>query len=60
LLLIGSHKALEAQKKIIELVEKEFDREINTIDMTEAEFEKKKEGSEFVKNIFHDKYIQII
>jgi len=59
LLLIGSHKALEAQKKIIEL-EKEFDREINTIDMTEAEFEKKKESNEFVKNIFHDKYIQII
>ena len=59
LLLVGSHSALKVQKEIIKL-QKEFDREINIIDMTETEFNKKKQKDEFLKNIFNDKYIQII
>jgi len=59
LLLIGSHNALKVQKGIIKLQE-EFDREINIVDMTEVEFKEKKQKSELVKNIFNNKYIQII
>jgi len=59
LLLIGSHSALKVQKGIIKLQEA-FDREINVIDMTEAEFKEKKQKSEFLKNVFNHKHIQII
>jgi len=59
LLLIGSHNALNVQRGIIRLQE-EFDREINVVDMTEVELKEKKQKSEFVKNIFNNKYIQII
>ena len=59
LLLVGSHGALEIQKEIVKL-QKEFDREINTVDMTEAEFKEKKQEDEFLKGILSDKYIQII
>ena len=59
LLMIGSHSALKAQKEIIKL-QKEFDREINIIDMTETEFEERRQRDEFLKDIFKNKYIQII
>jgi predicted nucleotidyltransferase len=59
ILIVGSHKSLEVEREIIKL-EKEFDREINIIDMTESEFLKKKKNNEFVSNIFSNKYIQII
>lgn len=59
LLLIGSHKSLDAQRELISL-EKEFNREINTVDMTELEFAEKRESNNFIKNIFSNKYIQII
>jgi len=58
-LLIGSHDSLDIQKKLHEL-EKDVGREVNVIDMTEGEFEKKKKENEFIKNIFNEKYIQII
>ena len=43
LLLIGSHDSLEAIKKILDM-EEQFGREINIVDMTEKEFEKKAES----------------
>lgn len=58
LLLVGSHNFLEAQKEIVKL-QKQFDREINIVDMAEKEFEKKK-NSEFVKNILKNKNIRLI
>lgn len=59
LLLVGSHKSFDVQREIIKL-EKEIDREINIIDMTESELLEKKKNDEFVNNIFSNKYIQII
>lgn len=58
LLLVGSHNFLKVQKEIIKL-QKQFDREVNVIDMTEKEFEKKK-NNEFVKNILKNKNIRLI
>lgn len=59
ILLVGSHKSLDVQKEIIKL-EKEFDRDINIVDMTESEFAGKRRNNEFVKNIFNNKHVQII
>jgi len=58
LLLVGSHDFLGVQKEIIKL-QKFFDREINVIDMTEEELNKKKK-SELIKNIFANKNIKLI
>lgn len=58
-LLIGSHNSLDIQKEIVNL-QKDINREINIIDMTEEEFLDKKKNNEFVKNILKNKYIKII
>lgn len=58
LLLVGSHNFLKTQKEIVKL-QRRFDREINVIDMTEKEFEKKK-GGELLKNVFKNKHIRLI
>jgi len=58
LLLVGSHNFLSAQRAIVEL-QKQFDREINIIDMTETEFKKKK-NDDFLKNILSGRMIKII
>ncbi len=58
LLLIGSHDLLKVQKEIVKL-QKKFDREINVIDMTKAEFSKKK-NSDLLKNIFKNKNINLL
>ncbi|MFA6106648.1 MAG: nucleotidyltransferase domain-containing protein [Patescibacteria group bacterium] len=58
LLLVGSHKSLDAQAEIAEL-QKKFGREINIIDMTEKEFGKKKKA-ELLKNILINKHIRLI
>lgn len=60
LLLVGNHSSLEA-KKLISPLSKELQREINIVDFSPAEFEKrKKRGDEFLKNIFSGKKIKII
>lgn len=59
LLLVGSHSALKVQKEMVEL-QKEFNREINIIDMTELEFREKRQKNDFLKEVFNNKYIQII
>lgn len=59
LLLVGSHNSLDAQKRIIKL-EKEFNREINIIDMTDRELADKRKSNEFIENIFKNKNIKVI
>ncbi|MDD2576713.1 MAG: nucleotidyltransferase domain-containing protein [Bacteroidales bacterium] len=58
-LLVGSHNSLDIQREIINL-EKNINREINIIDMTEEEFLDKKKNNEFIKNILKNQYIKII
>lgn len=59
LLLVGSHSALQAQKIILPL-QKEIEREINIVDMTEKEFTKKKKNNDpFIKQAL-SKAIKII
>jgi len=58
ILIIGSHKFIEVQRIIIKF-QKKYDREINVIDMTKKEFNLKKNDN-FLKNIFENKYIEII
>ncbi|MCG2809185.1 MAG: nucleotidyltransferase domain-containing protein [Candidatus Portnoybacteria bacterium] len=58
LLLVGSHDSIDATKEIIKL-QKQFDREINVIDMSLEEFEEK-QNEEFLKNIFSEKHIKLI
>ena len=60
LLLVGKHSSIGAKRKIIGL-QKELSREINIIDFTPEELKrKKKQGDEFINNIFSNKSIKII
>lgn len=58
LLLVGSHSALAAQKELNDL-QSRIDREINAIDMTEEEFERKKHD-DFLKHVLSGKIIKLI
>ena len=58
LLLVGSHKSLEAQEEIVKL-QSRIDREINVIDMTEDEFHRKK-NEDFLKHVLNGKIIKLI
>ena len=57
-LLVGRHKMMDAQK-IISNLERRYEREINVIDMSVEEFNKKKK-EDFLKNVFKNDYIKII
>ncbi|MDD5696539.1 MAG: nucleotidyltransferase domain-containing protein [Candidatus Pacebacteria bacterium] len=60
LLLIGSHDALRAKKLVFPL-QGVLKREINIIDFSSKEFEKKnKEGDNFIKNIFKEGVIKVL
>ncbi|MBU1136937.1 nucleotidyltransferase domain-containing protein [Patescibacteria group bacterium] len=60
LLLIGEHSSIEAIKRIHKL-QNTIEREINIVDLTEKEFEKKKrEKNEFIISIFSGAVIKII
>jgi predicted nucleotidyltransferase len=60
LLLVGDHDSLESIGEIYPLQD-EFAREINTVNMTRKEFEKKvKDGDDFVKNIMEGKKIKLL
>mgnify|MGYP003394870756 CR=1 FL=1 len=58
LLLVGSHKLLDAQREITKL-QSRIDREINVIDMTEEEFRRKK-NEDFLINVLNGKIIKLI
>lgn len=59
ILAIGSHSVLDLQKKISKL-QRELRREFNVVNMGEAEFNKKKTGDQFIKNIFNNKVIELL
>lgn len=60
LLLIGGHAPLLAQKLMLKL-QKEIQREINIVDLTEKEFQlKKRTGNAFLKNIFSQPLIKVV
>jgi len=60
LLLIGSHSALAALRKILP-IQKSVGREINIVDMTKQEFGlRKKKKDEFIDNVFKGKTIKLI
>jgi len=58
ILLIGSHSSIAAKRLILPL-QKTLKREINIIDLTVAEFTKKKRVDDFIKRIFTGKVIQL-
>lgn len=60
LLIIGSHKSLDAQKAILPL-QSQVGREINIIDMTQNEFENRKaENDPLINDIFSKPIIKIL
>ncbi|MFA4890176.1 MAG: nucleotidyltransferase domain-containing protein [Candidatus Paceibacterota bacterium] len=60
LLIIGDFDMIKLQKAILEIQEL-TGREINSIEMTEKEFKRKKQKRDhFIKDIFSSKYIKII
>lgn len=59
ILAIGNHKTLELQKKISE-VQKSVSREINVIQMSPAEYERKKKTDPFLKSVQQSRKIQIL
>lgn len=60
ILLIGSHSSLAA-KRLIAGLSSDLGRELNIVDMTEKEFQKRKrEKDEFIENINKNKVIKII
>lgn len=59
LLVVGNHKIIALQKKVNSL-QKEIDREINTVNMDESDFNKRKKTNDpFVKGILKNKHIEI-
>ncbi len=60
ILLIGDHSPIDAKRKILPL-QRSLGREINIIDLSFEDFEKKKkEKDEFIENIFSEKIIKIL
>ena len=60
LLLVGEHSPLAAQKIVLP-VQREIQREINIVDMTEKEFQlKKRTGNVFVKHIFSQPLVKLL
>lgn len=60
ILIIGNHPILKVTKLLLP-IQKKIRHEINVIDLTEKEFEKrKKDKDEFIINIFNSKVIKII
>lgn len=60
LLIIGNHSPISLRKKINK-IQKETNREINIINLSEQEFEtKRKEKNPFIVNIFSEKIIKLL
>jgi len=59
LLIIGGHE-IRALQKEINLLQREINREINSVNMSEEEFQRKKESSDaFLSGIFEKKLIKL-
>lgn len=60
ILIVGNYNILKLQKILLE-IQKLTGREINSIELTKEEFEKrKKEKDPFLKDVFSKKYIRIL
>lgn len=59
LIVIGSHSTINLQKNISKL-QKEFDREINAISMSNIEFKQKRRKDPFLKRVFDSPFIEVI
>lgn len=60
ILLVGSHSVLETQKALLR-IQRNTQREINLIDMSEKEFEdKKRSGEVFLKTVFSEPVIPLL
>jgi DNA-binding transcriptional ArsR family regulator len=59
LLALGNHKALDLQKTLAN-IQKKTDREINVVNMTEAEYEKRKRSDAFLVSIQRKKHISLL
>lgn len=59
LLLIGSHSSLKATEKILPAA-KLLGREINNIDMTRQEYEKRRQDDDFLKRVLSTRPVKII
>ncbi len=59
LLVIGKHDTIEMQKKIASIQE-DVDREINVINMTSSEYEKRQRTEPFVKSLAETKKIRLL
>ena len=59
LLVIGRHSTLSLQKNIAKL-QKEYDREINVISMSDNEFKRKQKEDSFLKKILKSPKIELI
>jgi len=59
LLIVGNHKVISLQKKLSKL-QKEIDREINSVNMGIKEFKERIKGKDpFIQGILSSKYIKI-
>lgn len=59
LLVIGDHKTLPLHKEIA-IIQKKANREINLVNLTPTEFEKKKRKDPFIKSVMKTKTIKLI
>lgn len=59
LLVIGDHKILNLHKKIADL-QKDFNREINVVNMSKKEFSKKRTKDPFLKRLLNSSKIEVI
>lgn len=60
LLVIGDHKIISLQKKLNNL-QKEIDREINSVNMDEREYKRRIKNKDFfILEVFNKKYIKLI
>lgn len=58
ILLVGSHEPLEAERALIKL-RKSLGRELNIVNMTKEEFERKSSKEQLLKSIFEKKTIRL-
>lgn len=60
ILIIGEDDIM-ATKKILNQIQKDFGREINVVEMSEKEFNKRKKNKDtFIEDVFKNKFIKII
>ena len=59
MLLVGAHAPLEAERAVLKL-RKSLGRELNLVNMTTEEFDRKSGKDQFLKSVFEKKTIKVI